>query len=143
MKMAETAVESRKDSGKLEHNVREDSEYVRLVISDEPRVGDFDISQVQSRARIKAFIRWIKALIWCLVIATLILVFLKWGVSFLFDKVLPHFSPLLLFLPLCLPCIGAFSAPLINNYCINRILLLFVFGLICSRWFFFGIKLDS
>lgn len=47
MKMAETAVESRKDSGKLEHNVREDSEYVRLVISDEPRVGDFDISQVQ------------------------------------------------------------------------------------------------
>ncbi|KAJ6703326.1 hypothetical protein OIU85_029312 [Salix viminalis] len=86
--MAETAVECPKDSGKLEHKVREDSEYVRLVISDEPRVGDFDISHVQSRARIKAFIWWIKALIWCLVIAILALAFLKWGVSFLFDKVL-------------------------------------------------------
>ncbi|KAB5573356.1 hypothetical protein DKX38_000550 [Salix brachista] len=88
MKMAQTAGESGNDSGKLEHHVREDSEYVRLVISDEPRAPEFDISQLQSRARIKAFIWWIKALIWCLVITILLLVLVKWGVPFLFEKVL-------------------------------------------------------
>jgi hypothetical protein len=104
MKMAQTAEESGNDSGKLEHHGREDSEYVRLVISDEPRAPEFDISQLQSGARIKAFIWWIKALIWCLVITILLLVFVKWGVPFLFEKVL-YFSLFVLFVSFA--CFGA------------------------------------
>lgn len=60
---------------------REDSEYVRLVISSEPRVVDGD-SVTRSRRW------WIKLMIWCVITVIASLIFLKWGVPFLFEKVL-------------------------------------------------------
>lgn len=69
---------------------REDSEYVRLVISSEPRVVDGD-SVTRSRRW------WIKLMIWCVITVIASLIFLKWGVPFLFEKVityprLPHYA---------------------------------------------------
>lgn len=79
------------------HYVREDSEYVRLVVSNETRPAEADILQPQSETRVKSFLWWIRALAWCLVIIILLLIFLKWGMPFLFEKVLP-FTPLSLVL---------------------------------------------
>lgn len=70
------------------HHAREDSEYVRLVISNETRTTEADMSQPQGEARIKSFLWWVKALIWCILIIIFLLIFLKWGVPFLFEKVL-------------------------------------------------------
>lgn len=72
-----------------EHHVRENSEYARLVISSEPCSAKADILQPQADARTKSFLWWIKVLLWCMVIIIFLLIFLKWGVPFLFEKVLP------------------------------------------------------
>ncbi|KAI3448400.1 hypothetical protein Pfo_005065 [Paulownia fortunei] len=67
--------------------VREDSEYVRLVIPNELRVIEADTeSQTQSRKR--SLIWWIKAIMWCSITIILLLIFVKWGVPFLVEKVL-------------------------------------------------------
>ncbi|KAA8536667.1 hypothetical protein F0562_029145 [Nyssa sinensis] len=83
--------DSSEDLGKCSENsgsqVREDSEYVRLVISNEPSTAEADVLQPQAEAENKS-IWWIKAIIWCLVTIMLLLIFLKWGVPFLFEKVL-------------------------------------------------------
>ncbi|XP_062173906.1 uncharacterized protein LOC133879382 [Alnus glutinosa] len=71
-----------------EHHVRENSEYTRLVISSEPCSAEADILQPQADARTKSFLWWIKVLLWCMVIIIFLLIFLKWGVPFLFEKVL-------------------------------------------------------
>lgn len=79
--------EAKKDT---EHNVtqaKEDSEYVRLVISNEPRTLDADILQPCSQPRIRSFNWWIKAIILCLITIVALLIFVKWGVPFLFEKV--------------------------------------------------------
>lgn len=73
------------DSG---HHPREDSEYVRLVISNEPTAAGVDILQPQPPTRSETFSWWIKAFIFCIFAVILILVFLKWGVPFLFEKIL-------------------------------------------------------
>ncbi|KAJ9687789.1 hypothetical protein PVL29_016310 [Vitis rotundifolia] len=70
------------------HNVREESEYVRLVISNEARLSEADILQPQAETRIKSFIWWLKALIFCVVSIIFLLIFLKWGVPFIFEKIL-------------------------------------------------------
>lgn len=70
------------------HNVREESEYVRLVISNEARLSEADILQPQAETRIKSFIWWFKALIFCVVNIIFLLVFLKWGAPFMFEKIL-------------------------------------------------------
>ncbi|KAL6329244.1 hypothetical protein AAG906_014856 [Vitis piasezkii] len=70
------------------HNVREESEYVRLVISNEARLSEADILQPQAETRIKSFIWWIKALIFCVVNIIFLLIFLKWGAPFMFEKIL-------------------------------------------------------
>lgn len=71
------------------HNVREESEYVRLVISNEARLSEADILQPQAETRIKSFIWWLKALIFCVVNVIFLLIFLKWGAPFMFEKVFP------------------------------------------------------
>lgn len=84
--------QARKDT---EHNVtqaKEDSEYVRLVISSEPRTLDADILQPRSQSIIKSFKWWIKAIILCLITVVALLIFLKWGVPFLFEKVSTYSS---------------------------------------------------
>lgn len=75
------------EHAKSVHHVREDSEYIRLVISNETRTTEADMLQPQPEARIKSFFWWVKALIWCIVIIILLLIFVKWGVPFLFEKV--------------------------------------------------------
>lgn len=70
------------------HNVREESEYVRLVISNEARLSEADILQPQAETRIKSFIWWLKALIFCVVNIIFLLIFLKWGAPFMFEKIL-------------------------------------------------------
>lgn len=67
---------------------REDSEYVRLVISDEARTTEAEILQPQAEARIKSLLWWVKALVLCVVAVILLLFSLKWGVPFVFEKVL-------------------------------------------------------
>ncbi|KAF2317251.1 hypothetical protein GH714_019056 [Hevea brasiliensis] len=91
--MPETSEESGKEAANSEHhrvNLR-DSEYVRLVISNEPGVAepeDTHLLQTEANARIKSLIWWIKALALCILLIILLLILLKWGVPFLFEKVL-------------------------------------------------------
>ncbi|XP_074347934.1 uncharacterized protein LOC141686774 isoform X1 [Apium graveolens] len=67
---------------------REDSEYVRLVISSEPRVVDDDSLQPQPEQGTRSRRWWIKLMLWCVITGIASLAFLKWGVPFLFEKVL-------------------------------------------------------
>ncbi|XAR49207.1 hypothetical protein NMG60_11032320 [Bertholletia excelsa] len=68
--------------------VREESEYVRLVISDEPRIAEADTLQPQSETKFKSFLWWIKAGVWCLLTVLILVILVKWGVPFTFQKVL-------------------------------------------------------
>ncbi|KAL0454540.1 UNVERIFIED_CONTAM: hypothetical protein Slati_0793200 [Sesamum latifolium] len=67
--------------------VREDSEYVRLVISNETGLAETD-SESQWQSRKRSLIRWIKALLWFVITVIAVLIFIKWGVPFLAEKVL-------------------------------------------------------
>ncbi|KAL0412835.1 UNVERIFIED_CONTAM: hypothetical protein Sradi_1485200 [Sesamum radiatum] len=67
--------------------VREDSEYVRLVISNETGLAETD-SESQWQSRKRSLIRWIKALLWFIITVIAVLIFIKWGVPFLAEKVL-------------------------------------------------------
>ncbi|PON78694.1 Transmembrane protein [Trema orientale] len=69
------------------HQAREDSEYVRLVISNETRAPESEILQPQTEAK-KSLLWWVKALVWCSGIIISLVVLLKWGVPFVFEKVL-------------------------------------------------------
>ncbi|XWS20629.1 hypothetical protein CRYUN_Cryun31cG0119000 [Craigia yunnanensis] len=79
---------SSKDLEKRGSNSGQDSEYVRLVTSNEPTAAGMDISQPQPATRSNTFIWWIKAFVFCSFTVILLLIFLKWGVPFLFEKVL-------------------------------------------------------
>jgi uncharacterized membrane protein YdjX (TVP38/TMEM64 family) len=70
------------------HHVRGNTEYVRLAISDEPRVVETEMLQPQTESRFKSFRWWMKAFVWCFVIVILALGLVKWGVPFAFEKVL-------------------------------------------------------
>ena len=72
------------------HRARGNSEYVRLAISDEPRAAETEILHPQAESRTKAYWWWMKAFLWCFVIVVLSLVLVKWGVPFVFEKVLPR-----------------------------------------------------
>lgn len=69
-------------------NGRSHAEYVRLVISDDPGVAETDTSQTQAETKYTSFIWWIKAILWCLITVLVLLIFVKWGVPFIFEKVL-------------------------------------------------------
>ena len=64
----------------------EDSEHVRLVISDES-TSESDILQLQTENRDTRFKWWIKTLTFSIIAILLSILFLKWGVPFLFEKV--------------------------------------------------------
>ncbi|XP_057503010.1 uncharacterized protein LOC130786681 [Actinidia eriantha] len=83
--MLDSAEKLGKDSLNGRGHVREDSEYVRLVISDEPSLSDAVQPQTETN---KSFIWWIKAILWCFITILLLLIFMKWGVPFIFEKVL-------------------------------------------------------
>lgn len=65
----------------------EDSEHVRLVISNE-RTTEAEILQLQTENRDTRIKWWIKAITLSIIAIILSIVFLKWGVPFLFEKVL-------------------------------------------------------
>lgn len=85
--MPETSEEP-SDRSENPRNVREDNEYVRLVISDRSRVPEVGEVQPRSGARINALVWWTKAFFWCIVAILILMIFVKWGVPFLFEKVL-------------------------------------------------------
>lgn len=68
--------------------VRGESEYVRLVVSDEPRTAEADTLQPQAPTK-WSLMWWIKAIIWCSSTVIILLALLKWGVPFIFEKVFP------------------------------------------------------
>lgn len=79
-------------SGKMlndQNQLREDSEYVRLVISNEPRLDAGVALQPQAETKYRSYIWWIKAISWCFIVILVLLIFVKWGVPFLFEKVFP------------------------------------------------------
>lgn len=76
-----------------QNQLRQDSEYVRLVISNEPRLDEGVAFQPQAETKYRSFTWWIKAICWCFIVFLVLLIFVKWGVPFLFEKVFP--DPLL------------------------------------------------
>ncbi|KAA8545345.1 hypothetical protein F0562_020129 [Nyssa sinensis] len=87
-KMPDSGEELGKHSENNGSQMREDSEYVRLVIPNEPSTAEIGILQPQSETKNKSFRWWIKAIIWCFLTVIALLIFFKWGVPFLFEKVL-------------------------------------------------------
>ncbi|XP_019191161.1 PREDICTED: uncharacterized protein LOC109185647 [Ipomoea nil] len=65
-----------------------DSEYVRLVITDEPSTSGADLFQPPTETRKRDLRWWSKTIMWCSICIIIILIFIKWGVPFLFEKVL-------------------------------------------------------
>ncbi|XP_028114464.1 transmembrane protein 64-like [Camellia sinensis] len=88
MKMPDSAEMVGKDRLNNGGQVREHSEYVRLVISNEPRAGEGVTLQPQAGTKHKSFICWTKAILWCSITILILLIFAKWGVPFLFEKVI-------------------------------------------------------
>lgn len=68
--------------------VREDSEYVSLVTSNLSKKSESEALHSQTRTRAHPFMWWIKVLIYSSLTLVFVLVLLKWGVPFLFEKVL-------------------------------------------------------
>ncbi|KAK6121249.1 hypothetical protein DH2020_045023 [Rehmannia glutinosa] len=87
MKRPDSTEQLEKKHDNSRGQIREDSEYVRLVIPNGVRLPEADTeSQTQSSKRSLKW--WIKAMIWCSITIILLLIFVKWGVPFLVEKVL-------------------------------------------------------
>ena len=72
------------------HEACENNEYARLVIANEAGPLESEILQPQDKLKSKSPLkRWIKISLWCIVSIVFLLVFFKWGVPFLFEKVIP------------------------------------------------------
>lgn len=87
MKMPESTDELKKNHANSECQVREDSEYVRLVIPSELRKCEPDILESQGQEREGSRIWWVKTTIWCSITVIILLIFVKWGLPFLVKKV--------------------------------------------------------
>lgn len=70
-------------------HVRGSSEYIRLVISDEPRAVEAETLLPRAESRIKSFWWWMKSFLWCVIFVFLAFILVKWGVSLFFEKVFP------------------------------------------------------
>ncbi|VVB03881.1 unnamed protein product [Arabis nemorensis] len=69
-------------------HMREDNEYVRLVVAHEAAAAESVLTVSQSEARSKRLMWWLKVLGLSAFALLLTLVFAKWGVPFVFEKVL-------------------------------------------------------
>jgi hypothetical protein len=85
--MSNPLKESREDIANSTPHMR-DNEYVRLVVAHEASPAETVLSLSQSEVQSKKFMWWLKALGICAVALLLTLVFGKWGVPFVFQKVL-------------------------------------------------------
>lgn len=88
MKMPESTDELKKNHANSGCQVREDSEYVRLVIPSELRTCEPDILESQRQERKGSHLWWVKTIIWCSITVIILLIFVKWGLPFLVKKVL-------------------------------------------------------
>lgn len=84
--MPESTDDSDKANINRESQGKEDSEYVRLVIRN-ARTDEVETSKSESQSRKEAIIWWIKAIIGCIFTVIIVLVFIKWGGPFFFEKV--------------------------------------------------------
>jgi len=85
--MSNPLKESREDIADSTPHMR-DNEYVRLVVAHEASAAETVLSLSQSEVQSKKFMWWLKALGICAVALLLTLVFGKWGVPFVFQKVI-------------------------------------------------------
>ncbi|XP_038680711.1 transmembrane protein 64-like [Tripterygium wilfordii] len=77
-----------KEGANSQHYSIEDNEYVRLVISNEPGATEADMLSSQANTRIDTSIWWLRALFLSIVVIICLLILVKWGVPFVFEKVL-------------------------------------------------------
>ncbi|XP_073119646.1 uncharacterized protein [Henckelia pumila] len=68
--------------------VRDNNGYTRFVIANEMRTPEANTFESQTQSRIESLMWWIKAVIWCSILILTLLVFFKWGMPFLIQKVL-------------------------------------------------------
>jgi len=68
--------------------IREDSEYVRLVTDNSSKRAEAEVLQSLPVTRLNPVMWWVRVLIFCSVGIGFIVILLKWGVPFLFEKVL-------------------------------------------------------
>lgn len=86
--MSNPLKESREDITDSVGHMREDNEYVRLVVAHEASAAETVLSLSQSEVRSKKLMWWAKALGIFAVALLLTLIFGKWGVPFVFQKVI-------------------------------------------------------
>lgn len=69
--------------------VSENNECVRLVIANEASPLESEILQPQDKSKSESSFKWwIKVSLWCIISIVFLLAFFKWGVPFLFEKVI-------------------------------------------------------
>ncbi|KAL8166817.1 hypothetical protein V2J09_008316, partial [Rumex salicifolius] len=69
-------------------SIEENSEYVGLVTLNLTKLSPADAVQSQNVSRLRYLLWWIKALIGCCFAGLILLIFVRWGVPFIFEKVL-------------------------------------------------------
>ncbi|GAA0150248.1 hypothetical protein LIER_09231 [Lithospermum erythrorhizon] len=77
-----------KGDAKSRGQLKEDNEYVRLDINDQPSSWESNSIFKQEQIRKSSLSWWIRATIWCVLSLIVIVSFVKWGVPFIFEKVL-------------------------------------------------------
>lgn len=88
IEMPDSSEELEKNPSNCGGQVREDSEYVRLVIPNESRMPEAGALESSRQERNSSHLWWLKATIWFSGIIIVLLIFVKWGVPFLVEKVL-------------------------------------------------------
>ncbi|XP_075478031.1 uncharacterized protein LOC142519029 [Primulina tabacum] len=68
--------------------VRDSSGYRKFVIANEIRIPEANTFESETQSGKKSLLWWIKAAVWCSILIITLLVFLKWGMPFLIQKVL-------------------------------------------------------
>ncbi|XP_058076711.1 uncharacterized protein LOC131225240 [Magnolia sinica] len=86
--MSTPSKELREHGDNSEQLMKEDSESVRLFMSDEPIVAEVDVIRARATKRHKSFIWWMKTLLWCMFSIVFLLIFVKWGIPFFLEKIL-------------------------------------------------------
>lgn len=84
--MSRPSEELGKDHANSGQHTREDSECVRLVVSNEQRTEEVDM--LHSRAKYKSSTWWLKAVLGSALSIAFLYIFVKWGIPFFLEKIL-------------------------------------------------------